>query len=189
MTVKMRFSPLVAVLVVAGAVLFGCAGMSNVRVGVDTKVSEAVAVLRPAEGQAVHGTVSFIQEGRDVRVVAEIRGLTPGKHGIHIHEFGDITSADGTSVGGHLNPRNKPHGGPDTEERHIGDLGNVEADRNGVARYNRIDTVISLDGPNAIVGRSVVIKAGPDDFKTQPGGGAGARIAWGVIGIAGLASE
>jgi Cu-Zn family superoxide dismutase len=186
---KTRFFGPIMVLVAAGVVLSGCAGMSNVRVGVDTKVSEAVAVLRPIGAQTVRGTVTFIQEGRDVRVVAEIQGLTPGKHGIHIHEFGDTTAADGASVGGHLNPRNKPHGGPDDAERHIGDLGNVEADRNGVARYNRIDTVISLDGPNAIVGRSVVIKAGPDDFKTQPGGGAGARIAWGVIGIAGLASE
>jgi Cu-Zn family superoxide dismutase len=182
-------SKLIVVMAGVAVILSACSGMSNVRVGVETRVDKAVAVLRPAEGQKVRGTVTFIQEGRAVRVVAEIEGLTPGKHGIHIHEFGDTTSLDGSSVGGHLNPRNRPHGGPDDPDRHLGDLGNVEADRNGIARYNRIDTQIALNGPNSIVGRSVVIKAGPDDFKTQPGGGAGARIAWGVIGIAGLSSE
>ena len=69
----------------------------------------------------------------------------------------------------------------------MGDLGNLEADRNGSARYNRVDSVIRLNGPYSIIGRSVVIKAGADDFKTQPGGGA--RVAYGVIGTAALGAE
>lgn len=85
-----------------------------------------------------------------------ITGLSPGKHGFHIHEFGNFT--DGCdSAGSHFNPNGMEHGGPDDEERHAGDLGNVVADENGVAIVNIVDAQIPLDGPNAIVGRSVVV--------------------------------
>jgi Cu-Zn family superoxide dismutase len=116
-------------------------------------------------------------------VYAEVSGLTPGRHGFHIHEYGDASIADGTAAGAHFNPGNKMHGGPDSPERHVGDLGNIEADRSGNAKYNRLDKRISLTGRNSIIGRSIVIKEAQDDFKTQPGGAAGARVAIGVIGI------
>lgn len=146
-------------------------------------VNRAVAVLRPLQGSAVQGTIFFIQEGKDIRIVADITGLSPGKHGIHIHEFGDATTTDGSSLGGHFNPKNIMHGGPDDKVRHLGDLGNIEADRTGRAKFSRIDSQISLSGGNSIIGRSIVIKEKADDLKTQPGGAAGSRIGFGVIGI------
>jgi Cu-Zn family superoxide dismutase len=151
--------------------------------------TKAVAVIQPLQDSGVRGIVTFIQEGNGVRVVAEITGLSPGKHGFHIHEFGDGTSADGLALGGHFNPGNTMHGGPEDQERHVGDLGNLEADKSGRAKYNRLDTRIALHGRNAIIGRSVVIKERIDDYKTQPGGGAGQRIAYGVIGVSSLPSD
>ena len=86
-----------------------------------------------------------------------IVGLSPGKHGFHVHEFGDYT--DGCdSAGSHFNPYGKEHGGPDDEERHAGDLGNVVADENGVANVDIVDAQIPLDGPNSIIGRSIVVR-------------------------------
>jgi Cu-Zn family superoxide dismutase len=151
--------------------------------------TKAVAIIQPLQNSGVKGIVTFIQEGNGVRVVAEITGLSPGKHGFHIHEFGDGTAADGVALGGHFNPGNTMHGGPEDQERHIGDLGNLEADKSGRAKYNRLDTKIALHGRNSIIGRSVVIKEKVDDYKTQPGGGAGQRIAYGVIGISSLPSD
>jgi Cu-Zn family superoxide dismutase len=151
--------------------------------------TKAVAVIQQLQESGVQGTVTFIQEGNGVRVVAEITGLSPGKHGFHIHEFGDGTAETGISLGGHFNPGNTMHGAPDDQDRHIGDLGNLEADKSGRAKYNRLDTRISLHGRNSIIGRSIVIKEKVDDYKTQPGGGAGQRIAYGVIGISSLPSD
>ena len=151
--------------------------------------TKAVAVILPLHDSGVRGTVTFIQEGNGVRVVAEITGLSPGKHGFHIHEFGDGTTADGLALGGHFNPGNTMHGGPEDQERHVGDLGNLEADKSGRAKYNRLDTRIALHGRNSIIGRSVVIKEKVDDYKTQPGGGAGQRIAYGIIGISSLPTD
>src|SRR5262245_59034645 len=88
----------------------------------------AMAVLAPASGSKVRGTVNFIQDNDKVRVEAIINGLTPGKHGFHIHEKGDCSAPDASSAGGHFNPAGTPHGGPDGHQRHVGDFGNVEAD-------------------------------------------------------------
>ncbi len=141
----------------------------------------AVAVLNPTKGNLVNGMVTFEAVEGGVRVVAKIDGLTPGKHGFHIHEFGDCSAPDAASAGGHFNPTHKQHGGPDSLERHVGDLGNVVADEKGHAEYERIDSVISLTGPDTIVGRSVVVHALADDYKTQPTGNSGGRVACGVI--------
>jgi Cu-Zn family superoxide dismutase len=76
-----------------------------------------------------------------------------------------------------------PHAAPTAEKRHLGDLGNLEADKNGLARLEVTDNIISLEGPKSIIGRSVIVHAHADDFKTQPTGASGARVACGVIGI------
>lgn len=149
------------------------------------EIHRAVAVLRPTEGNDVHGIVTFTPAEDGIRIVADIEGLSPGKHGFHIHEYGDCSAPDGTSAGGHFNPEDKPHGAPGDAERHVGDLGNLEADAEGRAHYERVDSLISFTGSHSIIGLAVIIHAGEDDFVSQPTGNAGPRAACGVIGIAG----
>ena len=147
-------------------------------------VTRAVAVLSPTKGSNVSGTVTFTQVNGGVRIVADVTGLTPGKHGFHIHEFGDCSALDATSAGGHFNPRHIQHGGPDASMRHAGDFGNLEANAAGTAHYDRVDKTISLNGAESIVGHGVIVHEKVDDFVTQPTGNAGARVACGVIGVA-----
>ncbi len=147
------------------------------------EVRKAVAVIHPTEGNNVHGVVSFVILEGGVMVTADVTGLPPGPHGFHIHQYGDCTSPDGKSAGGHFNPMGEKHGAPDSLHRHVGDLGNLIADENGEAHYKRLDTVLKLAGPASIIGRAVIIHEKADDFTSQPTGNAGARLACGVIGI------
>jgi Cu-Zn family superoxide dismutase len=148
------------------------------------KVEMAVAVVHPLGENKVKGKVTFTQKEGGVEIVAELSGLTPGEHGFHVHEFGDCSMADGKCAGGHFNPTGAPHGGPDSAERHAGDLGNIKAGADGKATYKRLDKMVSLNGRNSVIGRSVIIHAKADDLKTQPSGDAGDRIGCGTIGIA-----
>jgi Cu-Zn family superoxide dismutase len=146
---------------------------------------KAVAVLHPTAGNKVSGTVTFTEAADGVQVRAEITGLTPGNHGFHVHEFGDCTAPDASSAGAHFNPTHHPHAGPDAQERHVGDMGNVQADASGKATLQYVDHQISLtNDERSVIGRSVVVHAKPDDLKTQPSGDSGARVACGVIGHA-----
>jgi len=146
---------------------------------------KAIAVLHPTAGNNVSGTVTFTEVADGVQVQADIMGLSPGKHGFHVHEFGDCSASDLASAGGHFNPTNKPHAGPDAAARHVGDMGNVEADASGTAKLNYVDHEISLtNDQRSVIGRSVIVHAKADDLKSQPAGDSGARIACGVIGRA-----
>lgn len=146
--------------------------------------AKAIALLSPAKDKTVKGVVTFTQTDKGVKVYAHLEGLTPGKHGFHIHEFGDCTAADLTSAGGHFNPTQMSHGSPTDEMRHSGDLGNIVADEKGMAMLEWVDPVMQLSGPNSIIGHAVIVHAKEDDLKTQPTGNAGGREACGVIGIA-----
>jgi Cu-Zn family superoxide dismutase len=149
------------------------------------KITKAVCVLTPLGNSGVKGTIWFTQKGDKVEITGEVSGLTPGLHGFHIHEFGDLTDTDmGKHAGGHFNPTNMPHGGPNDEKRHAGDLGNLEAGQDGKAVVKMLDGVILLNGPPSILGRGIIVHADPDDLKTQPTGNAGGRVAVGVIGVA-----
>ena len=154
------------------------AGMMHATAG------RAVAVLRAAPAGTVEGTVWFEPAGGGVAVKARISGLTPGTHGFHVHEFGDCSAADFTSAGGHFNPMTQPHGPPQAAMRHVGDLGNIEANADGVATLEWTDSQLAFEGHHGIVGRAVIVHAKADDLKTQPTGDAGGRLACGVIGIA-----
>jgi Cu-Zn family superoxide dismutase len=149
-----------------------------------TDLLSAVCILYPTEGSETSGIVKFNQTLEGIKIVADVNGLTPGKHGFHIHEFGDCSRLDGKSAGGHFNPDDKKHGAPDGSERHIGDLGNLVAGEDGKAHYEWIDSHISFTGSNSILGRAIIVHAGEDDLTSQPTGNAGARLACGVIGLA-----
>jgi Cu-Zn family superoxide dismutase len=172
---KIIFSSLVA-----GLIVFFTAVFSNAQ-----DIAKAIAVLNPTQNNKVTGTVTFSKVELGVKVVADIKGLTPGAHGFHIHQFGDCSAPNADSAGGHYNPAGKPHGAPESGERHAGDLGNLVADSSGRAYLERTDTLISLTGPNSVIGRGIIIHEASDDMTTQPTGNAGARVACGVIGIAG----
>ena len=163
----------------------GITGYSQVKEKTNTgTVTRAVCIVYPTQGSNVSGTITFTQADNGIRVVADLKGLTAGKHGFHIHEFGDCSSPDGMSAGGHYNPMNMPHGGPMDMKRHEGDMGNIVADESGIAHLEYTDKTIRLDGPNSIIGRGVIVHKGEDDLKSQPVGNAGARVACGVIGVA-----
>lgn len=148
--------------------------------GADEKMF-AVCEIVEVGGSGVSGTVNFEQQGETVTITGKIEGLTPGKHGFHVHASGDLSDKEkGESTGGHFDPTNMKHGRPSDEQRHVGDLGNITADDNGVATIDMTDTVISLSGDNSIVGKAIVVHAGEDKF-TQPTGDAGARVAFGKI--------
>ncbi|KAL0994917.1 hypothetical protein UPYG_G00129280 [Umbra pygmaea] len=152
-------------------------------------VLKAVCVLK-GTGE-VTGTVHFVQEGEgsSVTLTGEITGLSPGEHGFHVHTFGDNTNGC-ISAGPHFNPHNKTHGGPKDENRHVGDLGNVTAGADNVAKFKIEDKMLTLTGPNSIIGRTMVIHEKTDDLgkggdeESLKTGNAGGRLACGVIGIA-----
>lgn len=143
----------------------------------------ATARLEPTRGNTTTGTVRFVQSGEVVKVSGEIRGLKPGaEHGFHIHEKGDCSSGDGMSAGGHFNPGGQPHGHHGAAEHHTGDLRSLKADANGVAAFSFKSRSIRVGSTaNDIVGKGLIVHRDPDDYKTQPTGNAGPRLACAVI--------
>jgi len=140
---------------------------------------QATAELRPTKGNSATGTATFTQFGDKVRVHAVVTGLKPGlEHGFHVHEVGDCSSGDGMSTKGHFNPYGKPHAHAGTAERHAGDLPSLKAGKDGRAK---VDVMTVAAGPASVVGRGLIVHAQPDDYRTQPTGNAGARLACAVI--------
>lgn len=137
-------------------------------------------VLKPTKDNKVRGRLRFVEKDGVTHITGRVTNLTPGEHGFHIHELGDISAPDGTSAGGHYNPGGHMHGGPDDDHSHVGDLGNITANADGVAEVKKVaKTKLHL-----VFGRSIVVHAGKDDLSSQPSGDAGPRVAVGVIGIA-----
>lgn len=147
----------------------------------------AIAVL----AQNIHGVegiVKFKEERNGVRIKYNISGLSDGKHGFHIHQYGDLT--DGcTSACSHFNPFNKSHGGLHSKERHLGDLGNIISLHN-ISKGNMFAKHVTLEscGKTSILGRMIIVHEDPDDLgkggdiESTKTGNAGKRLACGVIG-------
>jgi Cu-Zn family superoxide dismutase len=156
------------------AVLAGCATPAGPR---------ATATLASTNGNTASGSVSFQQLADKVLVSGEVRGLKPNAdHGFHVHEKGDCSSGDGMSAGGHFNPAGAAHGNHDMGVHHAGDLRVLKADANGVATFSYESAGISVGGGAAdIVGKGLIVHRDPDDFKTQPTGNSGPRLACAVI--------
>jgi Cu-Zn family superoxide dismutase len=165
----------VMTLVAATVILAACQSMPS-------EPLRATAQLQPTKGNKTMGEATFEQTGDKVRVVVFVQGLKPGQeHGLHIHEGGDC-GADGMNAKGHFNPYGKPHGNYASAARHAGDLPPLKANKKGRAKVDvELDLITLAPGAGNIVGRSMVIHAGPDDYRTQPTGNSGARIACGVI--------
>ncbi len=143
----------------------------------------ATAQLQPTKGNKTFGEATFEQVGDKVHVVVYVQGLKAGQeHGLHVHEAGDCSSGDGMSAKGHFNPFGKPHAHHGTTERHAGDLPSLKAGKDGRAKVDvTLDILTVGPGAASVVGRGLIVHADPDDFKTQPTGNAGARLACGVI--------
>lgn len=141
----------------------------------------AVAPMAGTDGHLATGAVTFTEVEGGIRVVATFVGVRQGAHGFHIHEKGDCSSGDGTSAGDHWNPGGVAHGGRHAAIRHVGDLGNVTADADGVVRADFVDGTIPFDGVNSIIGKGFILHADEDDLISQPSGAAGIRISCGVI--------
>lgn len=147
---------------------------------------QATAVLASASGSRVSGKLTLAPMGDGVHISGEVGGLSPnGQFGFHVHEKGDCSAVDATSAGGHFNPATAAHGRAGTAVHHAGDMDNVATDANGVAKVNVHLRGVTLGGgaANDIAGRAVIVHAAPDDYRTQPTGNAGARVACGVIKV------
>ena len=140
-------------------------------------------VMAPASGSLVSGRLHATPTPNGVRITGELGGLSLGStHAIHIHEKGDCSAADATSAGGHFNPAQHPHGRAGSGPHHGGDMDNIVANANGVARVDVQAIGVTLCGGDTdIGGRAVVVHAAADDYQSQPAGNAGARVACGVI--------
>jgi Cu-Zn family superoxide dismutase len=156
-------------------------------------MSEPIVAIAVFDTKKIKGTVSFTEDlqKNSVRIDIDVTGLKKsGKHGFHIHECGDMSQLC-ESMCAHFNPYNKSHGGSESAVRHVGDLGNLNSDKNGVAHYYQYDSMIKLRGTKCnIIGRGLIIHQDEDDCglgdtpDSLTTGNSGKRIACAVIGYA-----
>jgi len=165
---------LIAAAAFAALAALGCATLGG---------PKATAHLAPTAGSSTSGHVNFVQSGGRVLVSGEVRGLKPNaEHGFHVHEKGDCSSPDGMSAGGHFNPDGKGHGQHGVGLHHAGDLPSLRADASGVARFSFESTTIAVGaGTSDVVGKGLIVHRDPDDYRTQPTGNSGPRVACAVI--------
>lgn len=151
--------------------------------GTNPQLNSAYVELMATRGNRASGRLELSPDNFGLRINGRITGLGAlGVHGFHIHEIGDCGN-DGSLAGDHFNPKYRDHGAPSSDDAHAGDLPNIEADNRGNADVNlHVERLTVGDkGTFDILGRSIVIHAEADDYRTQPAGGSGARIACGVI--------
>ena len=167
-------------LLIGAASILSLAACQSMEHGSGQKAS---ATLDSRSGSSAKGTVNFVWQGHDVLVAGNFSGLKPNaEQGFHVHEKGDCSAPDATSAAGHFNPDTKDHGMPNSGMSHAGDMPNIKSDANGNATYSAKLHGFSVNtGPTGIVGRSVVVHRDPDDYKSQPAGNSGPRIACGLI--------
>ena len=151
-----------------------------------TSAQQAIAVIGPSSGSELTGTAMFTQSGDTITLTIGIYNVSPGLHAVHIHEKGDCSSPDGTSAGGHWNPTNVAHGKWGEGEFHLGDIGNITVGEDGTGTIELTTDLWEMGTGSDIdiVGKGIIVHAGPDDFTSQPSGNAGARIGCGAIVLA-----
>jgi len=149
-----------------------------------TESHTAVVNIEAKSDSSVSGKVTFEEKNGKVIMKASLSGLEPGNHAIHIHAIGDCSAPDGKSAGGHWNPTDENHGKWGEAPFHRGDIGNLVADENGNGSVERETDLWCLscnDEEKNIIGKAIIIHAGPDDFSSQPSGAAGPRVGCGEI--------
>lgn len=151
-----------------------------------TPPAGASADLLPTQGNQAAGMLKLVADGDGVKIVGTIKGLEPNsEHGFHVHEKGDCSAPDASSAGGHFNPGAQMHGNPGdaNSPHHLGDVPSIRADAKGIAKVDVKVSAATLGTgqANDIVGKALVVHEKPDDYKTQPSGNSGSRIACGVI--------
>jgi Cu-Zn family superoxide dismutase len=144
----------------------------------------ATAALKSADGKDV-GTVTLTQTRAGVRLSLALKDLPPGEHAFHVHAVGKCEPPF-TSAGPHFNPAEKKHGKLNPEGHHAGDMDNITIPASGklTLRIVNKDITLEKDKPNSVFkegGTALVVHAGKDDYKSDPAGNAGDRIACGVI--------
>ena len=172
-------------LVVVFVLLALTAGMAS-RVSAQGAAMQATADLKLADGTVV-GTLTLTQEGDLIHFAGDLSNLPAGAHGIHVHAVGTC-SPDFAAAGPHYNPVGKQHGLENPAGPHAGDLANVTVNGDGTAAYDHKTSMVSLlPGPVSVYdadGSSIIIHTSADDYKTDPSGNSGGRIACGVINAA-----
>lgn len=146
----------------------------------------AAAQIAQTQGNTASGSIAVTAEEGGVRLSGAIQGLKPdSEFGFHIHEKGDCSAPDASSAGGHFNPANVAHGNPESDTHHAGDMVNIKSDAQGVAQVDTRASGATLHSgePTDVLGKAVVVHESPDDYKSQPSGNSGARIACGVITV------
>lgn len=143
-----------------------------------------LVAMQPTAGHVANGHLSLSRSADGVRILGSLTGLPAGsEHGFHVHEVGDCSAPDASSAGPHFNPDASAHGHPDQVPHHAGDLPNLRADANGNIAVDVVSHALALGSGDArdIAGRAIVLHAAPDDYRSQPAGASGDRIACGVI--------
>jgi Cu-Zn family superoxide dismutase len=147
-------------------------------------VETARSEIRDAQGNSL-GVVELEEADFGVTFSGTLTGLAPGEHGFHIHETGLCEPPPFESAGGHFAPAGRQHGFHDPDGPHAGDLRNLLVSEDGSTLVDAADSLVTLrDGVNALLdadGSALVVHADPDDYRTQPSGDSGARIACGVV--------
>lgn len=187
----MRMQPCLFLILGASAMLAGCASAPSSSpppppVATSSTALQAEANLAPASASLVSGRVVLRPRADGVHVSGVVGGLPRGSQvAFHVHERGDCSAVDASSAAGHFNPGGQPHGRAGSASHHAGDMDNLQANADGVANVDVQLRGVTLGGgaANDIAGRALVVHAHPDDYRSQPAGNAGARVACAVIRV------
>lgn len=174
------------ILILSAALLVSCASMMNDKKESKSKSKESTTTQAVSDlhspAEKVTGAFTAQDMNDHIKVTVTVKGLKPNsKHGFHIHENGVCEGPEYKSAGGHFNPHKMPHGSPTEAKNHLGDMGNLEANKQGVATKELMVRKHEADDMNKIIGKALIVHSGPDDLKTQPSGDSGSRIACGII--------